>query len=70
MGVQVQVKMKLPKRLDMVQLKMNLDTDLQWVFHCRNARLFFKYKDYLKSQIGNPDGKDNPNKNIMIQENG
>jgi hypothetical protein len=26
--------------------------------------------DYLKPQIGNPEGADVPNKNITIQENG
>ena len=43
-------------------IKMNLDTDLQWGFTIGTRDYFLKYNDYLKSQIGNPDGKDNPNK--------
>ncbi|MAU36028.1 MAG: class II fructose-bisphosphate aldolase [Flavobacteriales bacterium] len=43
-------------------IKMNLDTDLQWGFTVGTRDYFLKYNDYLKSQIGNPEGKDNPNK--------
>ena len=45
-------------------IKMNLDTDLQWGFTVGTRDYFLKYKDYLKSQIGNPDGKDNQKKII------
>ena len=43
-------------------IKMNLDTDLQWGFSTGTRDYFNKYKDYLKSQIGNPDGEEIPNK--------
>lgn len=43
-------------------IKMNIDTDTQWaswegVFDYYNAN-----KDYLQSQLGNPEGDDQPNK--------
>lgn len=43
-------------------IKMNLDTDLQWGFSTGTRDYFNKYKDYLQSQIGNPDGEEIPNK--------
>ena len=43
-------------------IKMNLDTDLQWGFTTGVRDYFSKYNDYLKSQIGNPEGDDIPNK--------
>lgn len=43
-------------------IKMNIDTDLQWAFW-DGIRLYDqKHHDYLQSQIGNPDGDDQPNK--------
>jgi fructose-bisphosphate aldolase class II len=43
-------------------VKMNLDTDLQWAFW-DGVRAYEAAKhDYLQGQIGNPDGKDKPNK--------
>jgi len=43
-------------------IKMNIDTDLQYAF-CEGIRDYMTGKiDYLKSQIGNPDGADEPNK--------
>ncbi len=43
-------------------VKMNLDTDMQWAFWegVRNYEL--TNRDYLQAQIGNPQGKDKPNK--------
>lgn len=43
-------------------IKMNIDTDLQFAFTegCRDY--IVKNLDYLKTQIGNPDGEDQPNK--------
>ncbi|MEZ4957092.1 MAG: class II fructose-bisphosphate aldolase [Saprospiraceae bacterium] len=43
-------------------IKMNIDTDMQWAFwegvrDYHNANV-----DYLKTQIGNPEGDDKPNK--------
>ncbi len=43
-------------------VKMNIDTDTQWAFWDGVRDYEAKYKDYLQSQIGNPDGADKPNK--------
>ncbi|MCY4561455.1 MAG: class II fructose-bisphosphate aldolase [Flavobacteriaceae bacterium] len=43
-------------------IKMNIDTDLQYAF-MSGVRDYFNHKaDYLKTQIGNPDGPNSPNK--------
>jgi len=43
-------------------IKMNIDTDTQWAYW-EGVRAFeSKNKQYLQGQIGNPDGKDKPNK--------
>lgn len=43
-------------------VKMNIDTDLQFAF-TEGARDYITSKiDYLKTQIGNPEGDDKPNK--------
>ena len=43
-------------------IKMNIDTDLQWSFNLGVRDYFDKYHEYVKTQIGNPDGHDQPNK--------
>jgi fructose-bisphosphate aldolase class II len=43
-------------------IKMNIDTDLQYAFMEGIRDYMGAKKDYLKSQIGNPDGADQPNK--------
>ncbi|RUM67307.1 MAG: class II fructose-bisphosphate aldolase [Sulfurospirillum sp.] len=43
-------------------VKMNIDTDTQWAFWDGVRGYEAKYRDYLQSQIGNPDGEDKPNK--------
>tara|TARA_B110000305_G_scaffold54001_1_gene59519 strand:- start:6641 stop:7708 length:1068 start_codon:yes stop_codon:yes gene_type:complete len=43
-------------------IKMNIDTDLQWGFTIGTRNYFDKFSEYVKTQIGNPDGKDQPNK--------
>ena len=43
-------------------IKMNIDTDLQWGFTEGVRDYFLAKNDYVKTQIGNPDGKDQPNK--------
>ena len=43
-------------------IKMNIDTDLQWGFTTGVRDYFNKYDEYVKSQIGNPEGEDLPNK--------
>jgi fructose-bisphosphate aldolase class II len=44
-------------------VKMNIDTDTQWAFWDGVRGYEAKYRDYLQSQIGNPEGEDKPNKN-------
>ena len=43
-------------------IKMNIDTDMQFAFMSGARDYFDSNKDYLTSQIGNPDGNDIPNK--------
>ncbi len=43
-------------------IKMNLDTDLQYAFTEGTRDYIQKYKDYLFTQIGNPEGSELPNK--------
>jgi fructose-bisphosphate aldolase class II len=43
-------------------IKVNVDTDLQWAYW-NGVRTFYEDRqDYLKAQIGNPEGADVPNK--------
>ena len=43
-------------------VKMNIDTDIQWWFTTGIRDYFNQNTAYLKSQIGNPEGDDKPNK--------
>ncbi|SFV64081.1 Fructose-bisphosphate aldolase class II [hydrothermal vent metagenome] len=43
-------------------IKMNIDTDTQWAYWDGVREYEKEYKEYLQSQIGNPDGDDKPNK--------
>ncbi len=43
-------------------VKMNIDTDTQWAFWNGVREYEAKNRDYLQSQIGNPEGPDKPNK--------
>ncbi|MBU2019825.1 MAG: class II fructose-bisphosphate aldolase [Bacteroidetes bacterium] len=43
-------------------IKMNIDTDLQFAFTEGVRDYVVKNVDYLKTQIGNPEGDDQPNK--------
>ncbi|KAF2473322.1 uncharacterized protein BDR25DRAFT_302266 [Lindgomyces ingoldianus] len=43
-------------------VKVNLDTDLQWAYLTGIRDYVLNKKDYLASQVGNPDGDDKPNK--------
>jgi len=43
-------------------IKMNIDTDLQFAFTEGIRDYMLNNIDYLKTQIGNPDGDDQPNK--------
>jgi fructose-bisphosphate aldolase class II len=43
-------------------VKMNIDTDTQWAFTDPVKKYMDEKDPYLKSQLGNPDGPDKPNK--------
>jgi len=43
-------------------IKMNIDTDLQFAFTEGVRDYMAKYMEYVKTQIGNPEGEDLPNK--------
>ncbi|MFP3014112.1 MAG: class II fructose-bisphosphate aldolase [Arsenophonus sp.] len=43
-------------------VKMNIDTDTQWATWKGILNYYKKNKDYLQSQLGNPEGKYKPNK--------
>ncbi|RMG85418.1 MAG: class II fructose-bisphosphate aldolase [Bacteroidetes bacterium] len=43
-------------------IKMNIDTDMQWAFWTGVRDYYEAHRDYLQTQIGNPDGEDKPNK--------
>ncbi|MEM1022152.1 MAG: class II fructose-bisphosphate aldolase [Myxococcota bacterium] len=50
-------------------IKMNVDTDLQWALWS-GVRDFYEAKEgYLKTQIGNPEGPDEPNKKYYDPRN-
>jgi fructose-bisphosphate aldolase class II len=43
-------------------IKMNIDTDLQWAFWEGVQQFYKKNEAFLQTQLGNPEGKDKPNK--------
>lgn len=43
-------------------IKMNIDTDMQYAYMAGVRDYFQSKKEYLQSQIGNPEGSDRPNK--------
>ncbi|KAK1769043.1 fructose-bisphosphate aldolase 1 [Phialemonium atrogriseum] len=43
-------------------IKVNLDTDLQWAYTVGIRDYMTANIDYLKTQVGNPEGADKPNK--------
>ena len=43
-------------------IKMNIDTDMQYAFMSGVRDYINEKTDYLKTQIGNPDGEESPNK--------
>lgn len=45
-------------------IKMNIDTDLQWAFASGIREYYEAKKDYMQTQIGNPEGDDKPNKKV------
>lgn len=43
-------------------VKMNVDTDTQWAYLEGIRDFILKKQDYLKTQVGNPEGESKPNK--------
>jgi fructose-bisphosphate aldolase class II len=43
-------------------VKVNLDTDMQWAYLSGVRDFVQSKKDYLQTQVGNPDGPNKPNK--------
>lgn len=43
-------------------VKVNLDTDCQWAYLAGIRDYVLNKKDYIMTQVGNPDGEDKPNK--------
>ena len=43
-------------------IKMNIDTDMQWAFNQGLRDYYTEFKDFVDTQIGNPEGADVPNK--------
>ncbi len=53
---------KIKEALQYGVVKMNIDTDTQWAFWEGIMNYYKEKKEYLQSQIGNPEGEDKPNK--------
>ena len=53
---------EIREAIDYGAIKMNIDTDMQFAFMTGIREYFNTNSEYLKSQIGNPDGSDIPNK--------
>ena len=62
--------MKFVKESLAIVIKMNIDTDLQFAFTEGSRDYILKNQAYLKTQIGNPEGADIPNKKYYDLENG
>lgn len=56
------LKSEIKEAINYGVVKMNLDTDLQWAFFEGVKDYYNKNKDYLQSQIGNPESSSSPNK--------
>ena len=55
-------KNKIKESIEYGVIKINIDTDTQWATWIGVKNYYNKYKNYLQSQIGNPQGNDKPNK--------
>ena len=53
---------EIREAIDYWAIKMNIDTDMQFAFMSGVRDYFNSNQEYLKNQIGNPDGSDIPNK--------
>jgi len=55
-------KDEIKTAVDFGVVKMNVDTDTQWAYLVGIRDFVQKNRDYLQSQVGNPNGPDKPNK--------
>jgi fructose-bisphosphate aldolase, class II len=55
-------KEKIHEAISYGVIKMNIDTDTQWATWEGIMKYYKKNEGYLQGQIGNPEGKDKPNK--------
>jgi len=55
-------KAEITEAISYGAIKMNIDTDLQWGFTQGVRDYFLANNDYVKTQIGNPEGEEKPNK--------
>jgi len=53
---------EIREAIDYGAIKMNLDTDMQWATWKGVHEYYNQKKDYLQTQLGNPEGDDKPNK--------
>ena len=53
---------EIREAIDYGVVKMNIDTDLQFAFTEGIRDYMIERKEYLMTQIGNPEGEENPNK--------
>jgi len=53
---------KITEAIEYGAIKMNIDTDMQWAFNVGVRDYYTTHSDYLKTQIGNPEGEEKPNK--------
>ena len=53
---------EIREAIDYGAIKMNIDTDMQYAFMEGTREYFNEKRDFLKTQIGNPEGADKPNK--------
>ncbi len=55
-------KEKIREAISYGVVKMNIDTDLQWAFWDGVKNYYQQNQGYLQTQLGNPEGSDQPNK--------
>ncbi len=53
---------KIAEAIEYGAIKMNIDTDMQWAYNSGVRDYYVENLDYLKTQIGNPEGDEKPNK--------
>ena len=53
---------EIREAIDYGAVKMNIDTDMQYAFMEGTREYFNDKRDFLNTQIGNPEGADKPNK--------